>query len=64
MGEPGVAVAAGVRLPQPRPDVVGAIVLNAEGCAFVRSAARDTLIRDVVAAALSVHNGLTEETPG
>ncbi|PKV93167.1 hypothetical protein ATK30_4007 [Amycolatopsis echigonensis] len=61
MGEPGVAVAAE---PQPRPDVVGAIVLNAQGRAFVQFRSARTLIRDVVAAALSVHNGLTEETPG
>ncbi|MFE3172078.1 NUDIX hydrolase [Amycolatopsis sp. NPDC059090] len=36
MGENEVAVAEGVRLPQPRPDVVGAVVLNAEGRAFVQ----------------------------
>ncbi|WP_275293675.1 hypothetical protein [Amycolatopsis sp. La24] len=66
--------------------MVGAVVLNAKGRAFVqlRSADRelypntwdvvggkvkncapgDTLIRDVVAAALFVHNGSTGETPG
>ncbi|SFO23104.1 NUDIX hydrolase [Amycolatopsis rubida] len=36
MGESEIAVAEGVVLPQPRPDVVGGVVLNAEGRAFVQ----------------------------